>query len=72
MPEEFIKEDAVDVSKETTQALDVAQRLLTLETKLLHLEARIVLLEQLSLEASQGVAAKQPNTNIYGSNRRAK
>jgi hypothetical protein len=75
MPEEFKEKeevDAGDVIKETTQALDVAQRLLTLETQFLLLEARIVLLEKQSVDASQAIVAKQPNITIYGSNRKLK
>ena len=63
-------EDSGDVGGETPQALDVAQRLLTLETKLLLLEARVVLLEKQTTEASQALRAKPAEVTIYGSNRK--
>ena len=63
-------EDTGNVGGEAPQALDVAQRLLTLETKFLLLEARIVLLEKQSLEASLAVRAKPAEVTIYGSNRK--
>ena len=56
--------------KEGAQAFDVAQRLLTLETKLLLLEARVVLLEKQTTEASQALRAKPASVTIYGSNRK--
>ncbi len=72
MAEEIIEkpEDAVDAVGETTQASDVAQCLLTLETKFLLLEARILLLEKSTTEASQTVRAKPAEVIIYGSNRK--
>lgn len=63
-------EDAGNVGGETTQTFDVAQRLLTLETKILFLEARIVLLEKQATEASQALRAKPAEVTIYGSNRK--
>lgn len=70
MADEVIANDARNVGGEITQTLDVAQRLLTLETKLLLLEARIVLLEKSTTEASQTVRAKPAEVTIYGSNRK--
>ena len=72
MAEEFKKEveDMGVMGGETPQALDVAQRFLTLETKLLLLEARVVLLEKQTTEASQALRAKPASVTIYGSNRK--
>lgn len=64
--------DAGDAGGGAAQALDFAQRLLTLETKLLLLEAKLSVLEKQSIDASQAVVAKQPEVTIYGSNRRIK
>ena len=63
-------EDAGNAGGEITPAQDVAQRLLTLETKLLLLEARIVLLEKQTLEASLALRAKPAEVTIYGTNRK--
>lgn len=64
--------DAGDVGKEAAQVLDFAQRLLTLETRFLLLEAKLSVLEKQSIDASQAVVAKQPEVTIYGSNKRTK
>jgi hypothetical protein len=63
-------DDVVDASKEGSPSVDLAQRVLLLETKVLGLEAKLSVLEKKSIEPTTTGVAKQPNITIYGTSGR--
>jgi hypothetical protein len=67
MGEEVVKEEK---PKEETSSVDLAGRVLLLETKVLLLETKLSVWEKESAQAPQVLKQEKPKINIYGTDKR--